>query len=158
MIFTSKKKKTAKVIQRATKDVVSDRNLATICGNMTSNENAASYLCTEVMLQRIHALVFVFNRKFHREYDWATLNFVTTCIEQGIQEGTGNQTLNPIIMKGLSRLMSMEGSGPERMNKLFNSSAQLVIEQDKQLNQDELINFIDKDVESFVMGLDKYFQ
>ena len=157
MIFTSKKKKIAKSIQRATRGVVSDGILAKDCGDITSNEQAASYLLTEVMIQKIHALVFVFNIKFHRKYSWATLDFVTTNIGQGIREGMGNQDLYPIIMKGLSRLLKIEGSGPERMDKVYDSSAQFVLERDKELNRGDLIKFIDKNVESCILGLGKYF-
>jgi hypothetical protein len=153
MIFTSTKKKTAKAIQISTMNALTDGILAKECGDITSNELAAAYLCTEVVLQRIYFLVFVINRKFHGKYDWATLDFVTTNIGQGILKGMGNQDLFPIIMNGLNRLMKIEGYGPDRMQKVYYSSAQIILEHDRHLNQDDLIKFIEKNVQSFRMVL-----
>jgi hypothetical protein len=156
MIFTSKKKKTAKAIKSATKDIVSDKLLAKECGDLIADEQAASYLCTEVMLQRIHVLVFIVNKKFHHNYEWATWDFVTENIGYGIEEGLGNKSLLPVIINGLFRLMNIEGAGPDRLQKVYQSSAKLVLQYDSHLSEDDIIKFIQKQVESFTMTLGKY--
>lgn len=157
MLFSSKKKKTAKAIQLAIKDIVSDGNLAISCQDISGNDRAAAFLYTELMIQEIHAVVFVVNMEFSRYYKWANLDFVEENIEKGIRLGLGKSDFHPIAMKGLYRLMDIEGSGPERINKLYDSSAQLVLDLDQSLNSDELIAFIDDKIKYFMSGLNKYF-
>lgn len=157
MIFTSKKKKIAKAIQQATIVVVTDEILVNECKNMTSKKGASSILGLEVMIQRIYALVFVFNIKYHPKYNWATLDFVLTNIRHIFQYELEDKYFYPIILKGFNRLMNIEGDGPERINKLYDSSAQIVLEHDNDLSHSNLIKFIEKNVQSYILEIEKYF-
>lgn len=157
MFFKSKKSKVAKSIQSAIADIVSDKNLADTCSEMTNSDESASYLYTEVLIQKIHSLVFVIDRKYRERYSWATWEFVSENIENGIINELGKKDFVFVAMSGLSRLMNMEGAGRDWMNKIYSSSAKLVIEKEPELNQEELIIFIDDNVKSFISGLGRYF-
>ena len=106
---------------------------------------------------KIHSLVFVIDRMYRERYSWATWEFVSENIENGIINGLGKKDFVSVAMNGLSRLMNMEGTGQDRMNKIYSSSAKLVIEKEPELNQEELITFIDDNIKSFITGLGKYF-
>lgn len=157
MFFKSKKSKVAKSIQSAVADIVNDKNLPDSCSEMTNSDESASYLYTEVLIQKIHYLVFVLDRKYRERYSWAAWEFVSENIEKGIINGLGNKDFVSVAMNGLSRLMNMEGAGPERINNIYSSSAKLVIEREPELNQEELVTFIDDNIKSFMTGIGKYF-
>ena len=157
MFFTSKKGKVAKSIQSAIADIVNDKKLADTCSEMTNSDESASYLYTEVLIQKIHSLVFVIDREYRERYSWATWEFVSENIENGIINVLGKTNFVIVAMNGLSRLMNMEGTGRDRMNKIYSSSAKLVIQKEPELNQEELVIFIDSNVKSFITGLGRYF-
>jgi hypothetical protein len=157
MIFKSKKKKILKSIQSAVADIVSDKTLADNCAEMTNSDESASYLYTEVIIQEIHSLVFILDRKYREKYNWATWEYISENIEKGIILGMGKKDFVPVAMNGLSRLMNMEGTGQDRMNNIYNSSANLVIEKDSELNREKIVEFIDQNIQSLMMSLGKYF-
>jgi hypothetical protein len=157
MIFGSKKKKTAKGIQQAISDIANDVNLRSKCSDMTNNKIAASYLFTEVMIQRINTLLFIIDIKFRKEYDWASWEFVYGNIKTALVSSFGNEDFYDLLMKGIVRLEEMGGTGHERLINKYKNSTELVKQHDNELNEENTTKFIEEDIKSFVLGLGKYF-
>ncbi|MBK6915160.1 MAG: hypothetical protein IPH11_16395 [Ignavibacteriales bacterium] len=152
-----KKNKVGKGISEAALAVVSDIETAKQCRVLCSNDNSASWLSTEIMIQEVNALEFIIWSEYGQHYEWANIDFFERNITKGILASNHQKELSYVILKGVNRLQSIEGEGEERLYKVYKSSADLVSKYEPDLKQEELINFIQQQVELFIKNCEKYF-
>jgi hypothetical protein len=55
------------------------------------------------------------------------------------------------------RLQRIEGEGLQRLQKVYESSANLVLKRDPNVRKQEITNYLDNKVEQFIKGFGKYF-
>ena len=151
------KEKVADGIRSATKDIVTDEDSAEECNQICTTEEGAAWLYTEVMIQKMNALAFVVWSKWGGNYVWADGDFMTENLVQGIYQNHDQPNISTTLVDGFMRLQRVEGSGPDRLQKVYKSSADLVLKRESDVSQQEIINYLDNKVEQFINGLGKYF-
>jgi hypothetical protein len=157
MFTFSKKKKVAKGIREVTKDIVTDEDSGVECNEICTTEEGAAWLYTEVMIQKMNALAFVVWSKWGENYDWADGDFMTENLVQGIYQNHDQPNISTTLMDGFMRLQRIEGKGPQRLQQVYESSANLVLKRDPNVRKQEIINYLDNKVEQFIKGLGNYF-
>jgi len=139
------------------KDIVTDKRLANECNRICLNESAASWLFTEVMVQKLNALVFVIWEQYGKHYKWADDNFLTENIIHAIANNHPEKDLGTVLMNGMMRLQQIPGDGSERMNKVYISSVKLIQKHKSGISDQQLVNYLDKSVKEYLTNLDKHF-
>jgi hypothetical protein len=154
---TNLKEKVANGIKAATKDIVTDEDSAVECNEICTTEEGAAWLYTEVMIQKMNALAFVVWSKWGENYDWADGDFMTENLVQGIYRNHDQPNISTTLMDGFMRLQRIEGEGLQRLQKVYESSANLVLKRDPNVRKQEITNYLDNKVEQFIKGFGKYF-
>jgi hypothetical protein len=149
--------KVASGIREATKDIVTDADSAKECGNICTNDEGGAWLYTELMIQKIYGLLFVILNAWGENHDWANFDFFSENVKQGITQNHKQKQLSTVLMKGFFRILEVEGEGPALFRNIFKSSSELVRKRDENVNETEIITYLDNKVNKFIKGLDKYF-
>lgn len=147
----------AKGIREAVKEIVTDKNLANECNRICSNESAASWLFTEVMVQKLNALVFVIWEQYGKHYNWANDDFLKENIINAIVKNHPEKNLSTVLMNGMMRLQQLPGDGPERMDNVYISSVRLIQEHNPGIFDQQIVDFLDKNVKEYLTNLGKHF-
>lgn len=159
MFGFGKKTKVSKSIQNSMRDVLNGRYASPEdCSKLCNNEEGASWLLTESMIQMSNALAFVVSTKYSEDtYKWSSWDFFLKNIGKAIVDSTGNTDFLLITVKGIQRLQSIKGEGPERLQNMYANSADIVYEHDSTVDKVEIVNFLDERVQSFIHNLGEYF-
>ena len=158
MFGLGKKAKIARGIQAAMRDVLNGRFAKIdICQEICGTEVGAAWLFTEAIVQLSNSLAFVIYTKYGHN-QWATLDYFFYNVQRSVKKTVEKDNMFSVIASGIERLQAIEGEGPERLQRVFNNSAEIVFKYDSSVDKEIITKFLDKSCEAFVTNCGEYFE
>lgn len=155
MFFTRTKTRLGDAISELAAEIVAGRVVSTeSCRSVCTHDEGATWLYTETVIHLLHAAAFVGSREYGRRLKWADGDFFLTHISKGIRAAGIKDAdhFEAVVLRGLLRNSQMRGTGPARVQLMYEASAAIVQEHDPDVRSYTICGFLDRHVTDFLNG------